>query len=116
VRSSTAIYHNSATTPDASSPSLADKTGFFGNNRAVNGHCAGLGDSGRDISAEQSVSSGIANARDCGTGYEEFAVHPSGLRKFTKFYRRGDCDCGIGYKEFAACSSGVGKFSNFYRR
>jgi len=80
----------------------------LGNNRAVNGRSAGLGDSGHDISAEQSVSSGIANARDCRIGYEDSAAYSSGFGKFSNFYRRGDSDCGSGYREFAVHPNGFG--------
>jgi hypothetical protein len=87
VRGSTTIYHSSATATDGSSPSLAGKTAFLGNNRGVNGRGACLGDSGRDTSAEPSVSSDVANARDCGIGYDQFAACRNRLAKFTKSYR-----------------------------
>ena len=101
MRSSDRIAHNSATATDGSSPSLAGKKGFWGNNRAVNWRRAGLGDSWRDISAEQSVSSGITNPRDCRISYEEFATYSCGFGNFSNFYRRGDSDCEVGCKEFA---------------
>jgi hypothetical protein len=116
VRGSTTTYHSSATATDPSSPSLAGKTVFFGSNRDLNGRSACLGDSGRDTSAEHSVSSGVANARDCGIGYDEFAAYRNGLAKLTKSYRRADYDCGIGYDEFAACRNGLAKFTKCYRR
>src|SRR5947207_11892455 len=46
VRGSTTICHSSATATDATSPTLPGKTAFWGNNRAVNGSSACLGDSG----------------------------------------------------------------------
>jgi hypothetical protein len=87
----------------------------LGNNRAVNGRSACLGNSERDKSAEHSFSSGVANARDCGIGCEEFAAYRNGLGKFTKSYRHGDSDCGISYKEFTAYRNGLGKFTKSYR-
>jgi hypothetical protein len=115
MRGPTTIYHSSATATDGSSPSLAGKTAFLGNNRAVNGRSACLGDSGRDTSAEHSVTSGVANARDCRISYEEFAAYRNGFAKFTKSYRHGDSDCGIGYEEFAAYRNGLAKFTKSYR-
>jgi hypothetical protein len=116
VRGSTTIYHSSAAATDASSPSLAGKTAFFGSTRAVNGPSICLDDSGRDISAEHCVSKGFANARDCGIGYDKFAGCRNGLGRFTKSYRREDSDWGIGYEELAAYRSGSGKFTNSYGR
>src|SRR2546422_2948656 len=43
-----------------------------------------LGNSRGDTSAEHSVSSGIANARDCGIGYEGLATYRNGDRKSTR--------------------------------
>src|SRR2546430_14424101 len=94
---------------------IAGKTAFLGNNWAVNGRIACLGDSGRDTSAEFSVTSGVANARDCRISYEEFAAYRNGLGKFTKSYRHGDSDCGIGYDEFAAYRNRRAKFTKSYR-
>jgi hypothetical protein len=88
----------------------------LGNNRAVNGRSACLGDSGRNTSAEQHVSSNIANARDCGVGYEESGACRNGLAKFTKYYYRGDPGCRSDYDEFAACRSDLAKFTKCYHR
>jgi hypothetical protein len=74
VRGSTTICHSSATATDATSPNLPGKTAFLGNNRAVNGRSAYVGDSGRNKSAGYFVSSGVANARDYQIGYKEFAA------------------------------------------
>jgi hypothetical protein len=115
LRRSTTIYHSSATATDASSPSLAGKTVFLGNNRAVNGRGGCFGDSRRDTSAEHSVSSGIANARDCRIGYDEFAAGRGGLAKFSKSYLEGDSDCRISYEEFAAYRNGLAKFTKSCR-
>ena len=112
MRGSTTINHNSATAADAS---LAGKTVFLGNNRAVNGGSACVGNSGRDISAEQSVSSDVANARDRGGDHDQFAACRSGLAKFTSSYHRGDAECGSDYDEFAACRNGLAKFTRSYR-
>jgi hypothetical protein len=113
VRGSTTICHSSATAADAN---LAGKTAFLGNNRAINGRSACLGNSGRDTSAEQPVSSNIANARDCGSNYDEFAACRDDLAKFTKCYHRGDRDCGSNYDEFAACRDDLAKFTKCYHR
>jgi hypothetical protein len=88
----------------------------LGNNRVVNGRSACFGDSGRDTSAEHSFSSGVANARDCGIGYEEFAVCRNGLAKFSKSYHHGDSDWGSDYDKFAACRNGLAKFSKSCHR
>jgi hypothetical protein len=116
MRGSTTIYRSSADATDARSPSLAGKTAFFGNTRGVNGPSVCLGDSGRDTSAEHSVSSAVANARDCGIGYEGLAACRNGLGRFGKSYRREDSDCGIDCDKFAARRSGCGKFIKSYRR
>jgi len=114
VRGSTTICHSSPTATDATSPTLPGKTAFLGNNRAVNGRSACLGDSGRNKSAEYFVSKGVTNAPDCHVGYEKFAAYRSGLGKFSKSYHLGDSDCQVGYEEFAACRSGLGKFTKSY--
>jgi hypothetical protein len=88
----------------------------LGNNRAVDGRSACLGNSGRDTSAEQPVSSNIANARDCGSDYGEFAAWRNGLAKITKCYHRGDPGCRRGYDELATCRSDLAKFTKSYRR
>jgi hypothetical protein len=116
VRGSTTIYHSSATATGAGSPGLAGKKAFLGNNRAVNGRSACLGDSGRDISAEQSVSCDVANARDWGSDYDEFAACRNGLARFTKSYRHRDSDWGSDYDELAACRNGLARFTESYRR
>jgi hypothetical protein len=113
VRGSTTINHNSATAADAS---LAGKTVFLGNNRAVNGGSACVGNSGCDISAEESVSSDVANARDRGGDHDQFAACRSGLAKFTSSYHRGDGECGIDHDEFAACRNDLAKFTSSYHR
>src|SRR6266404_1743402 len=97
VRGSTTICHSSATATDATSPILPGKTAFWGNNRAVNGSSARLGDSGRNKSAECFVSNGVANARDCQVGYEKFAAYRNSLGEFTRFYRHGDSYCQVGH-------------------
>ena len=112
MRGSTTICHSSAT---AAGANLAGKTAFSGNNRAVNGCSACLGDSGRDTSTEQPVSSNIANTRDCGSDYDEFGACRSDLAKFTKCYHRGDRDCGSDYDEFGACRCDLAKFTKSYR-
>src|SRR6266576_3212126 len=114
VRGSATICHSSPTATDATSPTLPGKTAFLGNNRAVNGRSACLGDSGRNKSAEYFVSNGVANARDCQVGYEKFAAYRNSLGKFSKSYRHEDSDCQVGYEEFAAYRNGLGKFTKSY--
>jgi hypothetical protein len=88
----------------------------LGNNRGVNWGSACLGDSGRDTSAEQSVSSDVANARNRGSEYDQSAVCRSGLAEFTKSYYRGDADYGSDHDEFGDCRSGLAKFTKPYYR
>ena len=115
MRGSTTICHSAAAT-DGSSPSLEGKTAFLGNNRGVNWGSACLGDSGRGTSAEQSVSSDVANARNRGSEYDQSAVCRSGLAEFTKSYYRGDADYGSDHDEFGDCRSGLAKFTKSYYR
>jgi hypothetical protein len=82
----------------------------LGNNRAVNGRIACLGDSERDKSAEQSVSSDVTNASD----YEEFASCRNGRAEFTKAYHHGDSDWGSGCDKFASCRNGRAEFTKAY--
>ena len=115
MRGSTAICHSAAAT-DGSSPNLEGKTDFLGNNRAVNWRSVCLGDSGRDTSAEQSVSSDVANARNRGSEYDQFAACRSGVAEFTESYHRGDADCGSDCDEFAARRNGLSKFTKSHHR
>jgi hypothetical protein len=108
VRGSTTTRHSPATATDAS---LAGKTVFFGNNRAVNGRGACIGDSGRDKSAKQCVSSDVANARGCAGEYDEFAAYRNGRTKFTKSCHRGDSNCRGEYDQFAAYRHCRAKFN-----
>jgi len=110
VRGSTTICYSAAATV-GSSPSLEGKTAFLGNNRAVNWRSACLADSGRDTSAEQSVSSDVANARNRGSEYHQFAACRNGLSEFTKSYHRGDANCGSDDDEFGECRSDLAKFT-----
>src|SRR5215211_6504359 len=114
VRGSATICHSSATVTGAISPIFPGKTAFLGNNRAVNGRSACVGDSGSNKSAEYFVSSGIANPRDCQVGYGGFAACRNGFGKFSNSYHRGDSDCQVGYEEFAAYRNGLGKFRKPY--
>jgi hypothetical protein len=116
LRRSSTICHSSATATDASAPSLAGKTVFFGNNGAVNGRSACLDDSGHDTPAEHFVSSGITNPCDCGISYKEFAGDRNGVAKFNKSCRHGNSDCRIRYDEFAAGRNGLATFIEPYRR
>jgi hypothetical protein len=85
VRSSNRIDRKSATATDASSPTLAGETGFQWNHRAVNGRSICLDHSRRDTTAEHSFSSGIANARDRGSGQKHFAAYSRTFGKFINF-------------------------------
>jgi hypothetical protein len=109
VRGSTTARHSSATTTDAT---LAGKTDFLGNNRALNGRGACIGDSGRDTSAQQCVSSDVANARDCADEYDEFAAYRNGRTK--RSYHGGDSNRGSEYDQFAAYRHGRAKFNKTY--
>jgi hypothetical protein len=142
VRGSAAIGRNSATAGDACAPSVSAETVFVRVSRGLNRRSVCLADSGSAISAEPPVvSSGVANARDCGIA--EFAADPNGRAKLTQSRsyadsecgigcaefaagrncraklsprcRDGNADCGIGYDEFAAGRNGFGKFAKPHR-
>jgi hypothetical protein len=112
MRRSTTRCHSSATATDAN---LAGKTVFPRNNRAADWRSACLGDSGPDISAEQSVSNDIADSCDCGSDYDEFAACRNGCAKFTNACHRGDADCGSEYEQFVACRNYRARFTKSYQ-
>ena len=105
---STTSYHRYVIVTDAN---FTGKTVFFWNNRGVNRHCACLGDSGPDVSTEESVSGDVANAHDCRSDSDEFGSCRSGLAKFTRSCRQGDSDGGSDYDGSTACQSGLAKFT-----
>ena len=112
MRGAATTWHSSATATAAGARSLGSKKVFFGSTHGANGRGACLGDSGgADASAKHAVSSGVANARDYGTGCEEFAADRNGLAKLAQSPSNADSDCGVSHEEFAACRNGLAKLT-----